>query len=597
MLDDLYLSLKARRPKSREYLEEALAAAKKVLPGWQYAMIHQAALPKSGARGRLRNLQAAARLASANEIEFDDPEDLETAEAVLDEMGEDEKAEGFVPPKSVQSAARQALKVREEKPESQRGMTSVGLARARDLSNGKALSLKTLRRMKAYFDRHAKDKEGESWDEQGPGWQAWMGWGGDDGRKWAERIVRQADEETKKTWPEPEPPVPNEPMAVFKAMADGSVFAPDNVALEVLAVTSEGVEAAARDDDHGALFSNPSQIAVEPGDVIEVADGEVVQKSARLFPMTKAQAQSTLALAESLAKMSIRADWHRVEEPKAVFLASTPSQVELDEGPVGGLDREVFEREYLAPAGLTMADVSVGYIAPHWAPEQPDAEHLAPWLKSLELPQGVPIVALGAAARDALGETCDVYVPHPAVVRKSGDFTQVKRKMKRLGLADAPDIEQKTNVSVTMKAARDEEQIVYGIVLDPNAVDAHNDWAPPAEIQQTAHDYLSKSRLVGLEHERKTKAKVVESFVETYPSEADYRAAMKMQPHSITQRKFGNDVLRSGAWVLGVKLEDPEWKAYKRGEITGFSMGGFSIKTDITPDRMPKTKVIELRHG
>jgi hypothetical protein len=99
----------------------------------------------------------------------------------------------FTPPKGAQEAAKRALAVRSEKPDSQQGMTPVGIARARDLSNGKKLSPETVKRMKAYFDRHQSDKSGESWDEQGKGWQAWMGWGGDDGYAWARKIVRQMD--------------------------------------------------------------------------------------------------------------------------------------------------------------------------------------------------------------------------------------------------------------------------------------------------------------------------------------------------------------------------------------------------------------------
>lgn len=100
--------------------------------------------------------------------------------------------DSFTPPQKVRENAARALKVREEKPASERGMTSTGLARARDLSNGRPVSLETARRMKAYFDRHAVDKEGSTWGEQGKGWQAWMGWGGDEGRTWAEGIVARA---------------------------------------------------------------------------------------------------------------------------------------------------------------------------------------------------------------------------------------------------------------------------------------------------------------------------------------------------------------------------------------------------------------------
>ena len=97
----------------------------------------------------------------------------------------------FVPPKGVQEAAKRALKVRSTKPESQRGMTATGIARARDLSNGIQLRPETVKRMLNYFTRHEVDKEGSTWDEQGKGWQAWHGWGGDAGFTWSRKIVNQ----------------------------------------------------------------------------------------------------------------------------------------------------------------------------------------------------------------------------------------------------------------------------------------------------------------------------------------------------------------------------------------------------------------------
>ncbi len=97
----------------------------------------------------------------------------------------------FTPPKGVQDAAKRALEVRKDKPASQRGMTATGLARARDLSNGIQLSPETVRRMLNYFTRHEVDKQGSTWDEQGKGWQAWNGWGGDPGFSWSRKVVKQ----------------------------------------------------------------------------------------------------------------------------------------------------------------------------------------------------------------------------------------------------------------------------------------------------------------------------------------------------------------------------------------------------------------------
>ena len=116
----------------------------------------------------------------------------------IDEDDVETKALGDIdtrPPQSVADNARRALEVRARKPESERGMTAVGIARARDLANRVALSEDTIRRMVAYFERHESDKEGSTWDEQGKGWQAWNGWGGDDGFAWAKRKRDEFDRE------------------------------------------------------------------------------------------------------------------------------------------------------------------------------------------------------------------------------------------------------------------------------------------------------------------------------------------------------------------------------------------------------------------
>ena len=101
----------------------------------------------------------------------------------------------YVPTSEMASNAKRALDVRARKTPSQRGMTVIGIARARDISNRKSLSEETVRRMKAYFDRHEIDKKGETWSQQGKGWQAWNGWGGDAGRSWAEAIVKKLNKQ------------------------------------------------------------------------------------------------------------------------------------------------------------------------------------------------------------------------------------------------------------------------------------------------------------------------------------------------------------------------------------------------------------------
>ena len=108
---------------------------------------------------------------------------------------EETKAESdtHIPPEAVADNARLALEVRAEKPPSQQGMTLVGLARANQLADRRPVTVATLRRMLSYFERHEVDKEGATWDEQGKGWQAWYGWGGDEGWAWAKEIIAEED--------------------------------------------------------------------------------------------------------------------------------------------------------------------------------------------------------------------------------------------------------------------------------------------------------------------------------------------------------------------------------------------------------------------
>ena len=104
----------------------------------------------------------------------------------------------FKPPQGARKAAERALRRRAQKPQSQRGMTPVGIARARDLINGVTLSPKTVRRMLAYFSRHEVDKQGSTWESYGKGRQAWDGWGGDAGFTWARKVVDQMNAADKK---------------------------------------------------------------------------------------------------------------------------------------------------------------------------------------------------------------------------------------------------------------------------------------------------------------------------------------------------------------------------------------------------------------
>jgi HK97 family phage prohead protease/HK97 family phage major capsid protein len=99
----------------------------------------------------------------------------------------------FKPTDSMASEAQRALDWRKE---GNRGGTSVGVARARQLVNKQNLSPSTVKRMFSFFSRHEVDKQAQGFSpgEEGypsPGRVAWGLWGGDAGFSWSRTKVNQ----------------------------------------------------------------------------------------------------------------------------------------------------------------------------------------------------------------------------------------------------------------------------------------------------------------------------------------------------------------------------------------------------------------------
>jgi hypothetical protein len=108
-------------------------------------------------------------------------------------------AQSYSPPAAARAAARKGLELRRKHG---RGGTSVGVARARDLASGRDFPIETVKRMASFFARHAVDKQAKGsssaglWgDDDNPsaGYVAWLLWGGDPARKWAESVVARQD--------------------------------------------------------------------------------------------------------------------------------------------------------------------------------------------------------------------------------------------------------------------------------------------------------------------------------------------------------------------------------------------------------------------
>lgn len=103
----------------------------------------------------------------------------------------DERAMGFElkAPADVAEVAKRGLEARERYG---RGGTLVGVRRAQQLAKREVVSIETIKRMVAYFTRHAVDLEAPAAQRGHPDYPsagriAWDLWGGAPGRAWARR--------------------------------------------------------------------------------------------------------------------------------------------------------------------------------------------------------------------------------------------------------------------------------------------------------------------------------------------------------------------------------------------------------------------------
>jgi len=99
----------------------------------------------------------------------------------------------FKPTGAVAKEAQKAIDFKKEHGDEVDAGTQVGWTRANDLADRREVSLDVVKRMVNFFNRHEKNKaispehRDEPWKDNG--YVAWLLWGGDAGRKWAEQIL------------------------------------------------------------------------------------------------------------------------------------------------------------------------------------------------------------------------------------------------------------------------------------------------------------------------------------------------------------------------------------------------------------------------
>lgn len=127
--------------------------------------------------------------------------------------------------------------------------------------------------------------------------------------------------------------------------------------------------------------------------------------------------------------------------------------------------------------------------------------------------------------------------------------------------ADVVDEANSTQLEVKFSAMDEEKRLVYGVVLEADAIDSYEDTISLEEVEKAAHKYMRTPMVIGDGHIKKAKAFPVESFI------------------------YSPEVLKDvkeGSWVMAIKVQsDTIWEGIKSGDYTGLSIGAMCHRTEL----------------
>lgn len=160
----------------------------------------------------------------------------------------------------------------------------------------------------------------------------------------------------------------------------------------------------------------------------------------------------------------------------------------------------------------------------------------------------------------------DIRIEFISLVENPANEKGIVFKSADANAGSNPAQSTKFKVAAAIKKSDDEKHLVFATVYEPDTVDSQGDFAEAGEIEKACHLFLNQYRqeCVDTEHDlRMNGSVIVESFIK--------RGSIDEFPET-----------KDGAWCVVIKIRDVEiWDAIENGEITGVSMFGSAMKTEV----------------
>ncbi|KAA1803575.1 hypothetical protein FXB61_005689 [Bacillus cereus] len=139
---------------------------------------------------------------------------------------------------------------------------------------------------------------------------------------------------------------------------------------------------------------------------------------------------------------------------------------------------------------------------------------------------------------------------------------------------EQPNFEKPVKV---IKSDDEAERLVYGIVYEPDTIDAHGDFADAKTIEKAAHEFMLKYRQIDKNHDF---VAGVGEVVESYIAPADM--------------ELNGEPVKKGTWILTTKADEETWEAVKKGEFQGYSLAGIA-ETEVIEEEVTKTEEKQMK--
>ncbi|MGE8207673.1 XkdF-like putative serine protease domain-containing protein [Heyndrickxia sp. NPDC080065] len=134
-----------------------------------------------------------------------------------------------------------------------------------------------------------------------------------------------------------------------------------------------------------------------------------------------------------------------------------------------------------------------------------------------------------------------------------------------------PDFKKEVKLFVSKEDK--EQQLVYGVVYEPDIEDSHGDFMTAKSIEKAAHGFMKDARNIDKQHDFNAG---VGEVVESYIAPSDFT--------------IGEETITKGSWVLVTKASNDIWEEIKKGDITGYSMAGTAETIEKEEKKNPVSK-------